>query len=207
MKTLALLLSLLPAASLAQHAPPLCAQVTENVSFVRLLTASCQNGTPATLGNTHTSGIPAAACITTGTDLVKGVLDFDSTNDEGVQSLVTLPSDWIPPIDVEYRWLSGTGSTNPVVWCTQLVCVADGEEDTAGYPGQSTSSCVSDAGKGTANQMNLATDTTVAAVGCAAGELMRVRVSRDPDETSTLTDTHAADARLISVTLKLRREL
>jgi hypothetical protein len=139
----------------------------------------------------------------TGTNTQKGVLDFDQTTDESAQIEILLPATWTGAIDANVLWYSAT-TTGSVAWCVQLVSAADAETDDPAFPAQATGNCVSDAAKGTTNQLNVAALTGITATGVAAGELLHIQISRDPNETSTRTDDHAADARLVGVELIYR---
>ena len=177
--------------------------VLTTVEKVWLPAAGCNNATAAPMWDLPTTNAPAIACVT-GTNTQKGVADFDGTTDESMQATLMLPLDWTGNVDVAYKWLS-TVTTGNVTWCAQVICVADAETDDPAFPAQASANCVSDATKGTTNQTNDASDTAITVTGCAAGELVHVRVSRDPDETSTLSDTLAGDARLVGVELTMRR--
>lgn len=173
------------------------------VSKIWLLAATCQNATAFANFDTPTTNAAAATCVS-GTNTQKAYLDFDQTTDESVEGSLMLPADWTGAIDVAYKWLT-TATTGSATWCTQVICVADAETGDPAYPAQAAGLCVTDAAKGTTNQYNDATDTGITAAGCAAGELMYYRISRDPNETATLLDNLAADARLVGVELTLRR--
>ena len=92
-------------------------------------------------------------------------------------------------------------STVPAAWAGAVatICVADAETDD---PAFNTASTVTDAAKGTTNQTNDATVTGITTTGCAAGELLHLKVFRDSAHAS---DTLAATARLIGVELTMRR--
>ena len=165
--------------------------------------ATCQNATASLNWDTPTSAAPVAACVT-GTNTQKSYADFNQTTDNSMQTQVMLPADWTGAIDADYKWLT-TATSGSVAWCLQLICVADAETDDPAFPAQASGNCVSDTAKGTTNQTNDVSKTGITATGCAAGELMHIRLSRDPDETGAQTDTVAADARLIGVQLTLRR--
>jgi hypothetical protein len=173
------------------------------VSKVWLLAATCQNATAFANFDTPTTNAAAAACVFV-TNTQKAYLDFDQTTDESVQGSLMLPSDFTGAIDVVYKWLT-TATTGSATWCTQLICVADADTGDPAFPAQASGLCVSDAAKGTTNQYNDAFDTGITQTGCAAGELMYYRISRDPDATAGLTDDLAADARLVGVEFTLRR--
>ena len=161
--------------------------------------AGCNNATASPLWDLPTTNAAAAACIT-GTNTQKGVLDFDAATDESAQVHVALPADWSGAVDVRIKWLAAATSGD-VVWAVQTICVADAETDD---PAFNTASTVTDTAKGTTNQTNDAAITGVTATGCAAGELMHVKISRDADNGS---DTMTGDARLIGMELTLRRAM
>ena len=71
-------------------------------------------------------------------------------------------------------------------------------------PAFNTASTVTDTAKGTTNQTNDAAITTVTVTGCAAGELMHLKILRDAAHAS---DTLAATARLIGVELVIREAM
>lgn len=161
--------------------------------------AACQNTTASLLWDTPTSDPAVAACVT-GTNTQKGYADFANTNSLSIQTTIALPSDFTGAIDARFKWLT-TATTGSVVWQIALICVADAETDD---PAFNTASTVTDAAKGTTNQLNDAAITGVTATGCAAGELMHVKVFRDPAHAS---DDLAATARLVGVELTTRRAL
>lgn len=167
--------------------------------------ASCQGSTATLTMDSPASNAAAAACIT-GTNTQKAVADFDATTAESLQFMAGLPGDWTGAIDVGVKWLAAATSGS-VAWCAQVVCVADAETDDPAFPAVATGNCVSDAAKGTTLQANDATISGVTATGCAAGELAHFRVSRDPAEVSTRTDTMTGDARLLGVSVTLRRAM
>ncbi len=162
--------------------------------------AGCNNTTAGSIWDLPTSNPAVAACVT-GTNTQKGVLDFaDGANALSAQFTHVLPTTWTGNIDVNIKWFSAT-TTNNVVWQVATICVADAETDD---PAFNTASTVTDAAKGTTNQTNDAAITSLTVTGCAAGELMHVKVTRDPAHAS---DTHAATARLIGVELVMREAI
>lgn len=176
--------------------------VITTLERIWLPAARCDNTTPNGLWDAPTSNAGAAACVT-GSNVQKGVLDFDDATDESVQRTLELPADWTGAIDVRIEWLAAATS-GAVGWCVQLICVADGETDDPAFPAQASGNCVSDTAKGTTLQKNTATKTGITATGCAAGETMHVAVSRDANG-GAVTDDMTGDARLIGVELTLRR--
>lgn len=162
--------------------------------------AACTNATAGLMWDTPTSNAGAAACIT-GTNTQKGVIDFDAGTDESIQATIMLESDWTTGnLDVTFKWLAAA-TTGDVIWGIQTICVADAETDD---PAFNTASTVTDTAKGTTNQTNDASITNVTKTGCAAGELMHIKIYRDADAGG---DTMTGDARLIGAMLTYRRAM
>lgn len=162
--------------------------------------AGCSNATAGPIWDVMPTTGAVAACIT-GTNTQKGVLDFaDGATVYQAQVTHRLPSTWTGTVDANIKWLT-TAIAGDVVWQLATICVADAETDD---PAFNTASTVTDAAKGTTNQTNDAAITTVTVTGCAASELMHVKIFRDPAHAS---DTLAATARLIGVELVIREAL
>jgi hypothetical protein len=161
--------------------------------------AGCNNATAGPVWDLPTTSPAVAACIT-GTNTQKGVLDFADAVNLSAQLTYKLPSTWAGTVDANIKWLSAT-ITGDVVWQLSTICVADAETDD---PAFNTASTVTDTTKGTANQTNDASITTVTVTGCAAGELMHLKIQRDSAHAS---DTMAGAARLIGVELVVREAI
>lgn len=161
--------------------------------------AGCNNATAGSVWDLPSSSPAVAACIT-GTNTQKGVLDFADSSSLSAQITYKLPSTWTGTVDANIKWLT-TATSGDVVWQLATICVADAETDD---PAFNTASTVTDAAKGTTNQTNDAAITTVTVTGCAAGELMHVKILRDAAHAS---DTLAATARLIGVELVVREAI
>lgn len=161
--------------------------------------AMCQNTTASLNWDTPTSSPAVAACVT-GTNTQKGVADFADGSNLSMQTTFQLPSDWTGALDADITWFSATTSNN-VVWQIATICVADAETDD---PSFNTASTVTDAAKGTANQLNTATISGITTTGCAAGEIMHLKIQRDSGHAS---DNHAGTARLLGLTLTMRRAM
>ncbi len=168
------------------------------VQKIWLEASGCQNTTAALFWDTPTTNPAVAACVT-GSNTQKGVADFaDGASELSMQRTLLLPSDWTGNIDVKFKWFT-TATSGDVVWKFATICVADAETDD---PSFNTASTVTDTAKGTTNQTNDATITGLTITGCAAGELIHLKVARDPANGS---DTLAATARLIGVEVTTRR--
>ena len=165
--------------------------------------AGCNNTTATSFWDLPTSN-PAVAACNTGTNTQRGTLDFaDGSNVLSAQTHLMLPSDWSSSgnLDVKLRWFSSTASTNNISWKIYTSCVADAE---TGDPSWNTATEIIDAGKGTTLQHNDASGTNVDKTGCAAGELMNLKIARDPTDGD---DTFAGTVRLIGVEITYRRAM
>ncbi|HEX8184664.1 MAG TPA: hypothetical protein VF747_07925, partial [Blastocatellia bacterium] len=144
------------------------------------------------------SNAPTAA-IVTGTNVIKGVLDFaDGSLDLSAQRAIMLPSDWTGAIDVKFTWFSSATSGN-VVLGIATGCAGDGALDDPSFNGFSD---VTDIAKGTANQLNDATITGINTTGCSAGKLWHFKIAR---RLSQSADSMAGTLRLVGVEITLRR--
>jgi hypothetical protein len=160
----------------------------------------CQNATPVLLWSTPTANPGVAACVT-GSNTQKLVVDFaDGANTLSIQREFRLPTDWTGAIDATFKWYT-TATSGAVVWQIQVACVAD---SATGDPSFNTASTIASTALGTTNQYNTASVTGITTTGCSAGNVLYVRVFRDPTNGS---DTLAATARLIGVDLILRRAI
>jgi len=158
----------------------------------------CQNATPGSTWSTPTAD-PAVLACNTGTNTQKATWDFaDGAASLSVQDHLMLSSDFVGTIDIRVKWFT-TATSGNVVWQAQSICVADAETSD---PAFNTASTVTDAAKGTTLQDNDATITGLTITGCAAGEVLYLKVFRDPANGS---DTLAATASLRGVEVTFRR--
>jgi hypothetical protein len=169
---------------------------------VWLAAAGCNNTTASSFWDLPTTNAPAPTCAT-GTNTQKATLDFDASTDESAQIHLMLPSDFSASgnLDAVIKWYAAATSGN-VVWAIQTSCVADAETDD---PGWNTASTVIDTAKGTTLQINDASITNITKTGCAAGELMHIKLYRDADDGTN--DTMTGDAKLIGVEITYRRAM
>lgn len=161
--------------------------------------AGCNNVTAGPVWNLPTSN-PAVAACRTGTNTTKGVLEFaDGANALTAQYIDYLNEDWTGAIDATVIWQSGSTSTNNVVWQLAIACAGPGDSDD---PAFTDDAFTADANLATANQYNATAANTITTTGtCAAGDIMSVRLKRDPAHAS---DTLAATAQFVGLSLKLR---
>lgn len=133
---------------------------------------------------------------TIGSNVNYKVLDFDDSTDESIYYTFIWPDSWDGgTITARIRWQS-TATTGDTIWALQTACVADAEAVDATL---NSDSSVTDTAKGTANQLNDADVASVTITGCAAGELVHVKIRRDADNGS---DTMTGDARYIYAKLE-----
>jgi len=172
------------------------------VPFTKWINAAiCNNVTASAPDWSFPTTNPAVPACQTGTNTQYGTLDFaDGANVLSAQTHLMLSSDWTGTIGAKFKWFT-SATTGAVVWQIATICVADAETSD---PAFNTASTVTDTAKGTTLQLNDASIASVTITGCAAGELMYVRVFRDP---ATGADTLAATARLVGVELTYRRAL
>lgn len=161
--------------------------------------AGCNNATAGSVWDLPTSN-PAVAACKTGTNTQMGTLDFADGSNLSAQITYMLPSTWTGTVDANIKWLT-SATTGSVVWQIQTICVADAETDD---PSFNTASTVTDTAKGTTLQTNDAAITGVTVTGCAAGELMHIKILRDSGHAS---DNLAATARLLGVELVVREAM
>jgi len=172
------------------------------VPFTRWIQgAICNNATPSAPEWSFPTSNPAVPACQTGTNTQFGTLDFaDGASPLSAQWHQMLPSDWSGTVGVTLKWFT-SATSGSVVWQVSTICVANAE---TADPAFNTASTVTDAALGTTLQLNDATIASVTVTGCAAGELLFLRVLRDPTNAS---DTLAATARLVGLELKYRRAM
>jgi hypothetical protein len=164
--------------------------------------ATCQNTTAGLNWDTPTSTPAVAACVT-GTNTQKGVADFaDTSGGFSMQTTELLPADFSGAIDARIIWLT-TATSGNVKWSLSTICTAVDATETDD-PAFNTASTVTTAAPGTANRLQTSSITGVTATGCAANEILHLKIFRDGNDAS---DTIAATARLVGVELTIRRAM
>ncbi len=144
--------------------------------------AGCQAGSAALGMNTFTALAPTPVCIT-GTNITRGAAQFpDSDGEFHLGMEVTLVPGWTGTADFSGFWRTAATSGDLVLQI-QWACTADGEvlNDT-----WATAATTTDTAKGTTLQLNAWTITGVSLTGCAADELIALRIMRQR--------THASDS-------------
>lgn len=164
--------------------------------------AGCNNATASTFWDLPTSTPAAPACVT-GTNTQKGVLDFaDTSGGFSAQNTVLLPADFSGAIDARIIWTT-TATSGNAKWSLSTICT-DVAASATDDPAFNTASTVTTAAPGTTTRVQTSAITGVTATGCAAGNLLHVKIFRDGNDAA---DTIAATARLIGVELTIRRAM
>jgi hypothetical protein len=174
--------------------------VITTVQKMWLQAVNCTGTTPSLNWDTIATLAPATACTagTTNTGLIRGLASFSNAEISQMQTHFKLPGDWAGAIDLKFKWQT-SATSGSVVWQAASICVADAEVDDVAW---NTASTVTDVAKGTTLQTNDASITGLTTTGCAAGELLHLKVFRDPAHAS---DDLAAAADLIGVEVTTRR--
>ena len=169
-----------------------------STSYLQLDFAGCVGATAGLLWDDDATGAtaPTAACNDTGT-LQRPSADFSGSAVNAVVRTITLPPDWTGNIDLTIRYVSVAASpTGNVEWDIQTACRAAGETWDGSFNAAQT---ITDA-VAAQNVLNDATQSTVTVTGCAAGEDMQLKVSRDGTN-----DTNNDLAKALWARLTLRR--
>lgn len=167
---------------------------------VFLAAAGCQNTTAISFWDLPTSTPAVAACVT-GTNIQKGVLDFaDTSGGFSAQNTITLPGDFTGTIDARIYWTT-TATSGNAKWSLSTICTATDATETDD-PAFNTASTVTTAAPGVASRVQTSAITSVTITGCAANEILHLKIFRDGNDAS---DTIAATARLLGIELTIRR--
>lgn len=164
--------------------------------------ARCDNATATSPQWSFPTSNPGVPACQTGTNTQFGTMDFaDGANTLSAQYHLRLPPDYLGGLVARIHWFTAA-TTNSVVWQVATVCVADDEVTDPAFNSVGAGAVI-DAAKGTTLELNDATSTPNT-TGCAANELMFIRVFRDPTHGS---DSLADTARLVGVHLYFQRTI
>lgn len=161
--------------------------------------AFCDHGTATSVWSTSSGGAgsPNDTCDI-GTNVVFGDLAYLDSGTQSAQFWIQLPADWTSTIDLTITWYT-TATTGNVRFELSTACASVG--DTLD-PSWNTAQALVDAAQGVAGRMNTVSQTGVTTTGCVAGDLMFVRILRDP---ANAGDTIAATADVVAADILLRR--
>jgi len=157
---------------------------------------TCNASTAARIWSLPSASAPTPACA--GTNSWRCTLSYADAATNNSYLWKRLPSTWVGQIDVVIQWYT-TATTGSVVWQVATTCVAATE---ANDPTYNTPSTVTDAANGSASTLNEATITNLDVTGCAAGEMLNLKIFRDATHAS---DDLAAAALILGAEIRLRR--
>lgn len=161
------------------------AQGTITVAVTRSTTAwipaaGCNNVTAGNAWDLPTSNAPTAVCG--GTSYRFGNLTYSNSADTTATFTTTLPTGWTGAVDISIAaYVNATSQSLKATIAT--TCVAANEDLL--NPTFNTAQTVTVTSPGTANQLFFFTQTSVTMTGCAAGELLVMKIGRDTTDTST----------------------
>lgn len=173
------------------------------VSKIWLEGAGIDNVTAFSNWDTDTSAAPVATQAT-GTNVTnRATLDFaDGATQQYVYKTFILPADFnaTPGVDVKIVWHS-SATTGDAKWEVASSCAAAGETLDQAF---NTGSTVTTTTNGTANGLNTSSITGLTITGCAASELLTLRLKRLSNDAA---DTLTVNARLVGVEVTVRRSM
>lgn len=144
--------------------------------------AGCNNATAGNSWDLPTTNAPTPTCY--GTSLRFGALDYADSANQSAFFTFPLPTGWTGNIDFTAKaFVNATSQSVKLTIAT--ICVAVSEDIL--NPTFNGAQTVTVTSPGTANQMFDFTQTSVTTTGCAAGEMMTIKVGRDVTDTSTAT--------------------
>jgi len=170
--------------------------------FIDIPTAICSNAVAWSNWdlNTPATDSPNYVCVGGFSNGPVGYLEYgDGSNQYGYNRL-KLPIDWTGAIDLTVAWFT-SATTGNVRFGLQTACIAVGESLDAAW---NTAQYVTDAAQGVTIRHNTLTFSSVTTTGCAAGEMFKFRLLREPGDAA---DTIAASAAVTEVTFTIRRAM
>src|SRR5262249_52655686 len=144
-----------------------------------------------------TANAPTPNCLM-GTNTQQGTMDFDDAAARSMQTSFNLPPGWTGNVDVEIDWLvSAGGGANTAKFTVATACSAAGASVDPAFNAANT---ITSGVVGANNTMNV-TQAAITMTGCAAGNLLHVKLGRDNTDTSTAT------IRVVNVAFTIRRAI
>lgn len=162
--------------------------------------AACQDTVGGAGFSYPSTNKPTAVCDS-GTNTLFGVLQFTEASTQSVQTWFQLP-DSFTSAEIEFYWRT-SATSGDVAWQVQTACLATSEalgNGGSGGPSWNTTQEITSTADGTAYDPVRIALTSLTTTGCAANEILLLRLSRDPTDAQ---DTIAATAELISMSVKV----
>lgn len=155
-----------------------------NASVSSNLVWNVPSSNPATVnGATQANGVSV------------GWLDYSASATNDGQFQYRLPSSFTGAIDLDLVWSSSNTNTGNVRWSISCAC------GTGGNPTFNAASAQSIAGNGVTDQDNVTTFSSIDSTGCAAGDMLYMRVQRLGADGA---DTHTGVAQVKGATFRYR---
>jgi hypothetical protein len=169
----------------------------------QLWAALCANDVPSSFWDLPNSSAASAMCAT-GSNTLRGVLDFSSTATNSAQYTLQTPVGYTTSANTEAEILWYTASTSgSVVWQLATACAAN-DATATDDPSFNTANSVVSAAPGTANRIQSAAISSLTMTGCADGYALHLKLTRDPSNGSDTVATNPA--RLMMVRLRMPKE-
>jgi hypothetical protein len=166
--------------------------------YVQVPAAGCNNATASPNWDLPTTNAPTPNCLT-GTNTQQGTMDFDDTAARTMQTSFALPPGWTGNVDVDISWLvTAGGGANTVKFTVATACSATG---TTFDPAFNAANTITSGTVGANNAMNVTSQTAITMTGCAAGNVLHIKLGRD------ITDTSTATVRVFNVAFTIRRSM
>ena len=166
--------------------------------YVQIPAAGCNNATASSNWDLPTTNAPTANCLT-GTNTQQGTLDFDDVSAKTAQTSFILAPGWTGSAGVDIYWLvTAGGGANTVNFTVASACSASAATFDTAF---NTANTVTSATVGANNNINVTSISSITMTGCAAGNVLHLKVGRDVADTSTAT------VRLLNVGVTIRRAM
>lgn len=167
-------------------------------SYVQVPAAGCNNATASANWDLPTTNAPTPNCLT-GTNTQQGTMDFDDTAARTMQTSFLLPPGWTGNVDIDIDWLvTAGGGANTAKFTVATACSAAGATFDPAFNAANT---ITSGTVGANNAMNVTSQTAITMTGCAAGNVLHIKLGRDNTDTSTAT------VRVLNVAFTIRRSM
>jgi hypothetical protein len=147
--------------------------------------AKCNNATAVSSFDLPTANAPTPTCH--GTTYTWGTLDYAHTAATKASFSFRLPIGWTANVDVGLDWFT-SATTNTNKWTIETACLVEGTTD-ATAPPFNAAQTITTTSNGTTNVLTRSSQSAITTTGCAAGNIMILRIGRDVSDTNTSTDS------------------
>jgi hypothetical protein len=149
--------------------------------------ASCNNATPQNFFDLPTTNAPTATCH--GTTYTWGTLDYSHSAATKSSFAFRLPIGWTGNIDVGLDWFTADNTnTDTNKWTIESACLVEGTT-LATTPSFNAAQTITTNTNSTANTLTRSFQSAITTTGCAAGNILILRIGRDVTDTNTSADS------------------